>query len=51
MAIGVAKGMYYKNKTSENLYFNTSAALFKQSLFEMEIVNDFLIRYTRLRLI
>ncbi len=41
MVIGASRGLN-KTKPDENLYLNTSAALVKQSLYEMEIFTDFL---------
>ncbi len=41
MVIGAASGLN-KTKTKENLYLNTSAALVKQSIYEMEIFTEFL---------
>ena len=41
MVIGAAPGLN-KTKTKENLYLNTSAALVKQSVYEMEIFAEFL---------
>ena len=41
MAIGAAQGLN-KNNNKDNTYLNTSAALVRQSIYEMEIVVDFL---------
>ena len=41
MVIGAASGLN-KTKTKANLYLNTSAALVKQSIHEMEIFSEFL---------
>ena len=41
MVIGAAPGLN-KSKTKGNLYLNTSAALVKQSIYEMEIFVEFL---------
>ncbi len=41
MIIGAATGLN-KNKTKESLYLNTSAALIKQSIYEMEVFTEFL---------
>ena len=41
MIIGAASGIN-KTKNKENLYLNTSAALVKQSIYEMEIFTKFL---------
>tara|TARA_Y100000590_G_scaffold328187_1_gene372653 strand:- start:518 stop:1549 length:1032 start_codon:yes stop_codon:yes gene_type:complete len=41
MVIGAASGLN-KTKPKDNLYLNTSAALVKQSVYEMEIFSEFL---------
>ena len=41
MVIGAASGLN-KEKTKGNLYLNTSAALMKQSVYEMEVFAEFL---------
>ena len=41
MVIGAASGLN-KTKPKDNLYLNTSAALVKQSVYEMEIFAEFL---------
>ena len=41
MVIGAASGLN-KTKSKENHYFNTSAALVKQSIYEMEVFTEFL---------
>tara|TARA_B100001029_G_C15027099_1_gene434359 strand:- start:434 stop:1465 length:1032 start_codon:yes stop_codon:yes gene_type:complete len=41
MIIGAAPGLN-KKKSKDNLYLNTSAALIKQSIYEMEVFVDFL---------
>ena len=41
MAIGSASGLN-KNKTKDSIYLNTSAALVRQSIFEMELFVEFL---------
>ena len=41
MVIGAASGLY-KKRSKENTYLNTSAALMRQSIFEMELFTEFL---------